>query len=714
MTDDRFDGPDEEVRARMQQYAELLDRWNYEYYVLDNPSVPDAEYDRVFRALSELEERYPQLKSATSPTLRVGGEVRSDLTKVRHAVPMLSIRTETDFTDEGALAFDERVRKELGLNETDAAIVYDAELKFDGLAVNLRYENGVLVGAQTRGDGTFGEDVTANARTIRSIPLRIDPKLAPAVLEVRGEVIMHKDDFEKLNEKQKELGEKTFVNPRNAAAGALRQLDSRITAQRPLHFYAYGTGEVSEANFAQSMSELFEKLTELGFPVAEQRRTVRGAQALAEFHRDVLAHRAELPFEIDGVVYKVDSYSQQRALGFVAREPRWACAHKYPPEEALSVVQAIDVQVGRTGRVTPVARLVPVFVGGVTVSNATLHNEDHIKELGLLIGDTVVVRRAGDVIPEIVLVVTDKRPENAQPFVMPSVCPICGSAVVRDEEEKDSRCTGGLVCPAQRKLSLVHFAQRRAMGIDGLGEKMVDMLVEKELLKTPADIYRLTVEQLTELERMGQKSAANLIEAIEKSKETTLARFVFALGIRHVGEASARDLALFFRTLDALRSATVEDLMQVHDVGEVLAESIRAFFDEPHNNAVVDELIAEGVHWKQEEVQVNPEVAGKTFVLTGTLPTLSRDKAKDMILSLGGKVSGSVSKKTDYVLAGEAAGSKLEKAQALGVTVIDEARFLQMIGPGVGQSEQVSDAKEKTSETETARELAIGETGSLF
>ena len=454
MTDDRFDGPDEEVRARMQQYAELLDRWNYEYYVLDNPSVPDAEYDRVFRALSELEERYPQLKSATSPTLRVGGEVRSDLTKVRHAVPMLSIRTETDFTDEGALAFDERVRKELGLNETDAAIVYDAELKFDGLAVNLRYENGVLVGAQTRGDGTFGEDVTANARTIRSIPLRIDPKLAPAVLEVRGEVIMHKDDFEKLNEKQKELGEKTFVNPRNAAAGALRQLDSRITAQRPLHFYAYGTGEVSEANFAQSMSELFEKLTELGFPVAEQRRTVRGAQALAEFHRDVLAHRAELPFEIDGVVYKVDSYSQQRALGFVAREPRWACAHKYPPEEALSVVQAIDVQVGRTGRVTPVARLVPVFVGGVTVSNATLHNEDHIKELGLLIGDTVVVRRAGDVIPEIVRVVTDKRPENAQPFVMPSVCPICGSAVVRDEEEKDSRCTGGLVCPAQRKLYL--------------------------------------------------------------------------------------------------------------------------------------------------------------------------------------------------------------------------------------------------------------------
>ena len=416
-----------------------------------------ALYDRAMLALNDsiiraeallLQVKDEALKAAVA--LAEGALSRADKTS-----EAATLYADLQLTTVGLAKEIERVRKELGLNETDAAIVYDAELKFDGLAVNLRYENGVLVGAQTRGDGTFGEDVTANARTIRSIPLRIDPKLAPAVLEVRGEVIMHKDDFEKLNEKQKELGEKTFVNPRNAAAGALRQLDSRITAQRPLHFYAYGTGEVSEANFAQSMSELFEKLTELGFPVAEQRRTVRGAQALAEFHRDVLAHRAELPFEIDGVVYKVDSYSQQRALGFVAREPRWACAHKYPPEEALSVVQAIDVQVGRTGRVTPVARLVPVFVGGVTVSNATLHNEDHIKELGLLIGDTVVVRRAGDVIPEIVRVVTDKRPENAQPFVMPSVCPICGSAVVRDEEEKDSRCTGGLVCPAQRKLSLV-------------------------------------------------------------------------------------------------------------------------------------------------------------------------------------------------------------------------------------------------------------------
>lgn len=711
MSDDRFAGPDEEVRSRMQDYAALLNRWNYEYYVLDNPSVPDAEYDRVFRALSELEARYPDLKSPSSPTLRVGGAVRSDLAKVKHAVPMLSIRTETVFTDEGARAFDERVRKELGLTPADAPVVYDVELKFDGLAINLRYEKGVLVGAQTRGDGAFGEDVTANARTIRSIPLELDPKLAPDVLEVRGEVIMHKADFAKLNEKQKELGEKPFVNPRNAAAGALRQLDSRITAQRPLHFYAYGTGEVSDPNFAQSMTQLFERLTALGFPVAKERRTVKGAEALAAFHRDVLANRAQLPFEIDGVVYKVDSYAQQRALGFVAREPRWACAHKYPPEEALSVVQAIDVQVGRTGRVTPVARLAPVFVGGVTVSNATLHNEDHIKELGLMIGDTVVVRRAGDVIPEIVRVLPDKRPESAQSFVMPEICPVCGSAVVRDEEEKDSRCTGGLVCPAQRKLSLVHFAQRRAIGIDGLGEKMVDMLVDKGLLKTPADIYRLTTAQLAELDRMGEKSAENLINAIAASKETTLARFIFALGIRHVGEAGARDLALYFRTLEALRAATVEDLLQVHDVGEVLAESIRAFFDEPHNNAVVDELLSEGVHWKQEEVQVNPEVAGKTFVLTGTLPTLSRDKAKDMILSLGGKVSGSVSKKTDYVLAGEAAGSKLEKAQSLGVAIIDEARFMQMIGnETVSEENHLQEDKESTD----IQELAVGQTGSLF
>ena len=713
MTDERFEGPDEEVAGRMREYAELLNRWNHEYYVLDNPSVPDAEYDRVFRALSELEARYPALRSSASPTLRVGGEVRSDLAKVRHAVPMLSIRTETDFTDAGAYAFDERVRKELGLEDAAALVTYDAELKFDGLAINLRYENGVLVGAQTRGDGEYGEDVTANARTIRSIPLSLDTKIAPAVLEVRGEVIMHKADFLALNDAQKALGQKLFVNPRNAAAGALRQLDSSVTAKRPLHFYAYGTGEVSDPNFAQSMTELFEKLVALGFPTAKERRTVKGPAALAAFHSEVLAHRAELPFEIDGVVYKVDAYAQQRALGFVAREPRWACAHKYPPEEALAQVLAVDVQVGRTGRVTPVARLSPVFVGGVTVSNATLHNEDHIAELGLMIGDTVVVRRAGDVIPEIVRVIADKRPDTARAFVMPKVCPVCGSAVVRDEEEKDSRCTGGLVCAAQRKLSLVHFAQRRAMGINGLGEKVVDMLVKNALVKTPADIYRLTAESLTALDRMGQKSAENLLSAIAASKETTLARFIFALGIRHVGEAGARDLALYFRTLEKLRAATREELMQVHDVGEVLADSIRAFFDEPHNNAVVDELVAEGVHWKEEEIAENSPVSGKTFVLTGTLPTLSRDQAKDKILSLGGKVSGSVSKKTDYVLAGSAAGSKLENALTLGSRVIDEAEFLAMASGGAPDRKDAEEA-EKAPETPDDGDLAPGETGSLF
>lgn len=713
MTDERFEGPDEEVAGRMREYAELLNRWNHEYYVLDNPSVPDAEYDRVFRALSELEARYPALRSSASPTLRVGGEVRSDLAKVRHAVPMLSIRTETDFTDAGAYAFDERVRKELGLEDAAALVTYDAELKFDGLAINLRYENGVLVGAQTRGDGEYGEDVTANARTIRSIPLSLDTKIAPAVLEVRGEVIMHKADFLALNDAQKALGQKPFVNPRNAAAGALRQLDSSVTAKRPLHFYAYGTGEVSDPNFAQSMTELFEKLVALGFPTAKERRTVKGPAALAAFHSEVLAHRAELPFEIDGVVYKVDAYAQQRALGFVAREPRWACAHKYPPEEALAQVLAVDVQVGRTGRVTPVARLSPVFVGGVTVSNATLHNEDHIAELGLMIGDTVVVRRAGDVIPEIVCVIADKRPDTARAFVMPKVCPVCGSAVVRDEEEKDSRCTGGLVCAAQRKLSLVHFAQRRAMGINGLGEKVVDMLVENALVKTPADIYRLTAESLTALDRMGQKSAENLLSAIAASKETTLARFIFALGIRHVGEAGARDLALYFRTLEKLRAATREELMQVHDVGEVLADSIRAFFDEPHNNAVVDELVAEGVHWKEEEIAENSPVSGKTFVLTGTLPTLSRDQAKDKILSLGGKVSGSVSKKTDYALAGSEAGSKLEKALTLGIRVIDEAEFLAMASGGAPDRKDAEEA-EKAPETPDDGDLAPGETGSLF
>lgn len=709
----------EEAKARSRELAKLLHRWNYEYYVLDNPTVPDAEYDRVFAELASLEAAYPELKTPESPTQRVGGEVRSDLAKVRHAVPMLSIHTETDFSDEGARAFDARVRKELGLQDGDPEVAYDCELKFDGLAVNLRYENGVLVSAQTRGDGAVGEDVTANVRTIGSVPLVIDAISAPRVLEVRGEVIMHKADFEKLNEKQQQAAAKLFANPRNAAAGALRQLDSRVTASRPLHFYAYGVGEVSDPAFADSMTELFDKLKALGFPVAGMRKTVRGASALAKFHNDVAAVREELPFEIDGVVYKVDDFSAQRALGFVAREPRWACAHKYPPQEAVTRVLDIDVQVGRTGRVTPVARLEPVFVGGVTVSNATLHNEDHIAELGLMVGDSVVVRRAGDVIPEIVRVLEQRRPVDARAFVMPKVCPACGSAVVRDEEEKDSRCTGGLVCPAQLKLSLVHFGSRRAMGIDGLGEKMVDALVERGLVKRASDLYALKVQDVAAIERMGEKSAANLIAAIEKSRHTTLARFVFALGIRHVGEATARDLALFFKSLEALRKASVEKLLEVNDVGNVLAESIASFFAEAHNAQEVDRLLAAGIEWTEQKTSAELEAfAGKSFVLTGTLQTLTRDQAKDLIIAAGGRVSGSVSKKTDFVVAGSAAGSKLQKAEQLGVAVIDEETFKKMLSARRENDARVPD---RTDESETPdagssakRMPEYGATGELF
>ncbi len=672
--------PTEEDRKRAREYQEALHRWNTEYYVFDAPSVPDAEYDRVFKALQDLETRFPSLKTPTSPTQRVGGEVRSDLAKVVHKVPMLSIHTETDFSDQGAFAFDARIRKELPDVHT---IRYDCELKFDGLAASLRYEHGALVSAATRGDGIVGEDVTANAKTIRNIPLCLKPGVLPDVIEVRGEVIMHKSDFEKVNREQAALHEKPFVNPRNAAAGALRQLDSRVAASRPLHFYAYGIGECSNPNFAASQSELLDRYAAAGFPVAKVRRVVSDAAGLAAFHTYVASIRASLPFEIDGVVYKVDDYALEKRLGFVAREPRWACAHKYPPEEVLTRVLGIDVQVGRTGRLTPVARLAPVFVGGATVSNATLHNEDHIRELGLMIGDTVVVRRAGDVIPEVVRVLPERRPEDAREFHMPVKCPVCGSAVIRDEEEKDSRCSGGLVCPAQVKLSLVHFAGRRAMGIDGLGEKVVTALVDSGLVKTSADLFSLTVHDLLKLDRMGEKSARNLIDSITKSKKTTLARFVFALGIRHVGEATARDLAAHFKSLKALTAASVPDLMQVPDVGEVVAESIASFFGEPHNLRVIQLLQERGVTWQEGQETLRPlPLSGQTFVLTGTLPTMSRDAAKDAIEQAGGTVSGSVSKKTDYVVAGENPGSKFAKAQTLGVRIIDEKGLLELIGHG--------------------------------
>ena len=680
-----------EVPERMRALEAILERCNYEYYVLDAPTLPDAEYDRLWNELSALEERFPALRSPASPTLRVGGAPRSDLAKVVHEMPMLSIHTETDFSREGAKAFDARVRRELGLGDEAPAVEYDCEMKFDGLAVSLRYEKGVLVRAATRGDGTTGEDVTANVRTIRTIPLRLTDASVPEVLEVRGEVIMHRADFEALNRRQLEAGQKTFVNPRNAAAGALRQLDPKVTAERRLHFYAYSLGVVSGPVPADTQSGILDWFAAIGFPVAGLRRVVSGPEALADFHETVSAERENLPFEIDGVVYKVNRLDLQTELGFVAREPRWACAHKYPPQEALTTVEGIDVQVGRTGKLTPVARLKPVFVGGVTVSNATLHNEDHIAELDLRVGDTVVVRRAGDVIPEVLRVVHERRPEGTEPFAMPEHCPICGSATIRDDEEKDTRCTGGLVCPAQMKLSIVHFASRRAAGIDGLGEKIVDMLVEEGLVKTPADLFSLTHEALTApltatvgtdkpVKRMGPKAAANLLASLEKAKQTTFARFIYALGCRHVGEATALGLAQHFGTLAKLESATLEELTGVEDVGEVVASSVEAFFREPHNRTVIEALVRAGVTWPAVETKrTDSAVAGKTFVLTGTLPNLTRDEAKDRLIAAGAKVSGSVSRKTDFVVAGAEAGSKLEKAESLGVRVIDEATLLAML-----------------------------------
>ncbi|HTN50159.1 MAG TPA: NAD-dependent DNA ligase LigA [Burkholderiaceae bacterium] len=664
-------------RARL--LREQIARADRDYYLLDAPSIPDAEYDRLFRELQELEERHPELQTQDSPTQRVAGGVRSDLPKVRHAVPMLSIRTETDAGETGARAFDARVRRELGLATADPPVEYSAELKFDGLAINLRYEHGLLVRAATRGDGEEGEDVTPNARTIRTIPLRLQGTSAE-VIEVRGEVFLRRADFDRINEKQRESGEKVFVNPRNAAAGFLRQLDARATAGRPLSFYAYGLGEVSGWRLPATHSGVLDALAALGVPVAAERRRAVGAEELVQFHREIASRRDQLPFDIDGVVYKVDRLDLQRALGFVSREPRWAVAHKYPPQEELTRVTGIDVQVGRTGKITPVARLAPVFVGGVTVSNATLHNEDYIRTLGLKIGDPVIVRRAGDVIPQIVAVLPDRRPADARAFRMPTRCPVCGSSVAREEGEKDLRCTGGLYCPAQRKQALLHFAGRRALDIEGLGERLVDQLVDGGIVHTPADLFRLGLGSLAALERMADKSAANVLAALERARETTLERFIYALGIRHVGESTARDLARHFGSLDAVMDASEEELLQVSDVGPVVASSIRRFFAEPHNREVVEALRAAGVHWREGRVaRAAGMLTGKTFVLTGTLPRWTRDEAKERIEAAGGKVAGSVSRRTDYVVAGAEAGSKLDKARELGVAVIDEDQLKALL-----------------------------------
>jgi DNA ligase (NAD+) len=722
-----------DVASKIELLSRQLHQHAHSYYVLDAPTIPDAEYDRLFQALQALEQAHPDMVRPDSPTRRVGGQILDGFAPVRHRVPMLSIRTETDTEASGADVFDVRVRDYLAseqrrtqLKPSDeryraeplcdaahavlagAAIDYVAEPKFDGLAISLRYEGGVLVQAATRGDGETGEDVTQNIRTIGQIPLRLSAEQVPRVLEVRGEVYMRRDDFEALNDRQRQKisdgakGEKLFVNPRNAAAGAVRQLDPAIAAQRPLSFFAYGVGDVTPASEGgpmwQTHFECLQALKSWGFPVSPLARVAHGANELVSFHRDLGAQRDSLPFDIDGAVYKVNSLALQRELGYLTREPRWAVAHKYPAQEQLTTVLAIDVQVGRTGKLTPVAKLAPVFVGGVTVTNATLHNEDEARRKDVRVGDTVIVRRAGDVIPEVVGVVPRQGdaapdgspwPDRGPVYTAPSHCPVCGSVAIREEGEVDTRCTGGLYCGAQRKQAILHFAQRRAVEIEGLGEKLVDQLVDRCIVNTLPDLYRLGLVALANLDRMATLSAENLLVALEKSKHTTLPRFLFGLGIRHVGEATAKDLARHFGSLDALMgptaetAATVEQLLAVPDVGPVVANSVHSFFQQPHNREVVEQLRACGVTWPEGEGssdrQMVQPLAGMTVVLTGTLPTLSRDAAKELLEAAGAKVAGSVSKKTSFVVAGADAGTKLEKARELGIDVLDEAAMLERV-----------------------------------
>ena len=651
---------------RIQALRQTIERHNRLYYVEDAPEITDAEYDALFAELQALESAHPELRTADSPTQRVGGAPLPQFAEVRHRTPMLSIGNA--FDEEEVRAFDKRVRQAVGADTVE----YAAEPKFDGLAVSLVYRGGVFVQGATRGDGTTGEDVTPNLRTVGSIPLKINA----TELEVRGEVLMYRRDFEALNERQRAAGQKEYVNPRNAAAGAIRQLDSRITASRRLRFFAYA---LVSASASGTHAEALERLGQLGFPVCKERDTVSGVEGLLAYYARIGATRAKLPYAIDGVVYKVNRLDWQERLGFVSRAPRFALAHKYPAEEQTTEVLGIEVQVGRTGTLTPVARLKPVFVGGVTVTNATLHNESELRRKDVRIGDTVVVRRAGDVIPEIVAVRIESRPSAAQVFEFPSRCPVCGSAVVKNEEEAAHRCSGGLYCPAQRKQALLHFASRRAMNIEGLGERLVDQLVDKGLIHSPSDLYRLSVAQLEDLERMGEKSAANLVAELQRSRSTTLERLIYALGIRNVGESTARDLARHFGDLEPLAQAGEEALLQVSDVGPVVARSIRQFFDEPHNREVMKALLAAGVSWPKSEPAPRPPAPARSFVLTGTLSGMTRDAARAAIEAKGHKVVGSVSKKTDFVVAGEDAGSKLERARTLGVQILDEKQFTELL-----------------------------------
>lgn len=669
----------EKIKQHANDLRAEIELHNYRYYVLDNPIIPDAEYDKLLHELQQIEQDYPQLITADSPTQRVGAAPLKAFSQITHHIPMRSLSNAFDDTE--VEAFNRRVCEGLSVDVTE----YTAEPKFDGLAVSLCYENGILKTGATRGDGNTGEDITLNLKTIKSIPLSLPVRNPPPFLEVRGEVLMLKTDFLALNQRQLAKGEKEFANPRNAAAGSLRQLDPAVTATRRLAFFAYGVGQYEDAHMPHDThSNMLSYLSVLHFPVAKERRVVKGLPGLLDYYQAIGAQRENLPYAIDGVVYKVNSLLQQEQLGFVSRAPRFAIAHKFPAQEAVTQLLGIDVQVGRTGALTPVARLKPVFVGGVTVTNATLHNADEIERKDVRIGDTVIVRRAGDVIPEIVSVILEKRPVDSQVFNMPVHCLVCGAKAARLQDEAASRCTGGLFCPAQRKQAILHFASRRAMDIEGLGDKLVDQMVDNAIVCTPADLYKLGITALANLERMAEKSANNILSAIEKSKYTTLARFIYALGIRNVGEATAKDLAACLGSLDRLIEADTERLQQIPDIGPIVAQSIVDFFAEPHNREVIEQLRASGVHWDEHEGKTLLSGAavplqGKTFVLTGTLPNMSREEAKEKIEALGGKVVGSVSKKTDYVVVGADPGSKYDKAVGLGITILDEGGLLTLL-----------------------------------
>jgi DNA ligase (NAD+) len=668
------------TRKKLESLREEIRYHNYRYHTLDDIEIPDAEYDRLMRELQALEEKYPELVTPDSPTQRVGAEPSDALETVRHRVPMLSL--ENAFAEEELREFHKRVAEKLEFEDGAPNLLYSAEPKLDGAAVSLLYEDGVLVRAATRGDGNTGEDITHNVRTIASVPLRLLDAGFPTTLEVRGEVFMPRAGFEAYNEKARAAGEKTFVNPRNAAAGSLRQLDPKLTAQRPLDMYVYSVGLIEGGELPGRHSEIISRLREWGLKTCPESRVVKGVEGCLSYYEDIGKKRDTLSYDIDGVVYKVDSIEMQRELGFVARAPRWAIAHKFPAQEELTTVEDVEFQVGRTGALTPVARLAPVFVGGVTVSNATLHNIDELHRKDVRIGDTVIVRRAGDVIPEVVSVVKNRRPNNTKRVHLPKLCPVCASHVYREEGEAVARCTGGLYCKAQRAEALKHFVARRALDIEGLGAKLIEQLVNEDRVSDPSDLFQLRKEELSSRERMGDKSAENLVRAIDESKSTTLARFLYALGIREVGEATAASLASYFGSLPAVREASVDDLTKVPDVGPVVAKRVHSFFDEQHNLDVIERLQSLGVHWTDSEpmkIAEDGPLSGKTFVITGTLSTMTRDEAKSLIQKEGGKVTGSVSSKTDFLVAGEKAGSKLVKAQKLEVSVLDEDGLRKLI-----------------------------------